>query len=89
MAAAMRPRRAGTDRPGWIVWALQAGDRPVQFPASRALGHGLEVVGAGVVPWSAQRPDGWTIVSSLVPQVEEMPRWLLTALGGKYGRRRA
>jgi len=60
----------------------------VSFPARRKLGHGLEVVGAGVVPWSAQRPDGWTIVSSLVPQVEELPTWLLAALGGRSGRRR-
>jgi len=89
LAVAMRPRRTGTDQPGWIVWALPAGDRPVTFPASRKLGHGLEVVGAGVVPWSAQRPDGWTVTASLVPQVEPLPDWLFAELGGRYGGRRA
>jgi len=89
LAAAMRPRRAGTDQPGYIVWALPVGDRPVVFPATRALGHGLEVVGAGVVPWSARRADGWTLTASVVPQVEPMPPWLLAALGGRYGKRRS
>jgi len=88
LAVAMRPRRTGTSEPGWIVWAIPAGDRLVSFPASRALGHGLAVLGAGVVPWSAQRPDGWVVVSSLVPQVEPLPEWLFAELGGRLGRRR-
>ena len=71
------------------MWALPAGDRPVTFPANRALGHGLDVLGDGIVPWSARTADGWEIVASMVPQVDEMPRWLLAALGGRYGKRRA
>jgi len=85
-AERMRPRHLGANERGWMVWALPAGDRPVSFPARRKLGHGLDVVGDGVVPWHATRDDGWTLAASMVPLVEPMPGWLVAELGGRYGR---
>ena len=88
-AEAMRPRHVGAGEVGWLVWAHPAGDRRYIFPASRRLGPGLDVLGQGVVPLHAVRGDGWRVQLSGLPVVEELPRWLLVELGGRYGKRRA
>ncbi len=87
-AESMRPRHTGSGDRGWLLWAIPAGDRPLTFPASRKLGHGLDVLGEGVVPLFARRGDGWTVLLSSLPVVEEMPTWLGAELGGRGGKRR-
>ncbi|MEJ7743249.1 MAG: hypothetical protein WKF73_12250 [Nocardioidaceae bacterium] len=85
-AEAMRPRRVGAAERGWVVWAVPVGDRPLAFPAKRTLGHGVEVLGTGIVPLHAVRGDGWRLSHSGVPLVEPMPSWLLAELGGRWGK---
>jgi len=89
LAESMRPRRVGANEVGFVVWAAPPGPRPLTFPASRKLGHGLAVVGSGVVPWHAVRGDGWVLSASLVPRAEPLPGWLVEALGGRWGKPRA
>ncbi len=81
----MRPRRLGAAEHGWVVWAAATTTGgTLSFPSRRKLGHGLSVVGNGVVPWAARRADGWTLTASGVPPVEAMPPWLVTVLGGRW-----
>ena len=53
------------------------------------LGPGLDVLGDGLVPLHAVRADGWRVQLSGLPVVEPAPAWLIDALGGRYGKRRA
>ncbi len=61
--------------------------RPVTFPVSKRLAHGVDVLSAGVVPWHLRREDGWTLSASGIPVVEPLPTWLLTALGGQVAKK--
>jgi hypothetical protein len=84
-AESMRPRRLGEKERGWCLWATPtASDGALGFPASRKLGHGLEVLGAGIVPVHAVRRDGWRIQLSGLPVTEAMPPWLVAELGGRW-----
>lgn len=83
-AAPSMPRSYGAGETGWVVWAVtpEPGQRAT-FPAKRKLGHGLTLLGEGVVPFHATRRDGWTLRSSGVPMPEAMPSWLVAELGGR------
>jgi hypothetical protein len=67
---------------GWVVWAVPTA--ALTFPASRALGHGLDVRGAGIVPLHAVRRDGWRVQISGLPTLEDMPTWLVAELDGRW-----
>ncbi len=88
-AEAMRPRHVGASEVGWLVWAVPVDGRRLVFPDRLKLGSGLDVLGRGVVPLHAVRGDGWRVRMSGLPLIEEMPAWLATELGGRYGKRRA
>ncbi|MBA2700040.1 MAG: hypothetical protein H0U61_14975, partial [Nocardioidaceae bacterium] len=77
-AAPTMPRSYGTAEPGWLLWAVAPEPgRRITFPDKRKLGHGLTLLGEGVVPFHATRRDGWTLRSSGVPQPAAMPDWLV------------
>jgi len=85
---ALEPDAAPAER-GWLLFALGPIDgQPVVFRDRRADGFGVAVVATGVVPLYARRADGWTLTASGTPMVEPMAGWLVTALGGRYGKRR-
>jgi len=84
----LRPEAAAGE-PGWLLFAVApVAGAPVIFRDRKADRFGVAVVATGTVPLYARRPDGSTLVASGVPQVEEMPGWLVTALGGRLGKRR-
>jgi len=91
-AIAAAGRALGRDstpgEPGWVLYAATSVDGvPLTFRDRRADGFGVSVQATGTVPLHARRPSGTTLVASGVPQAEDMPAWLVAALGGKPGRR--
>ncbi len=80
---ALRPDVAAGEA-GWLPFAAVPIDgQPVQFRDRKPDRHGVAVQATGVVPMYARRPDGSTLVASGVPMAEELPGWLVRALGGK------
>jgi len=85
---ALRPDAASGEA-GWVLYATSAIDGAhVVFRDRKADRFGVSVVASGTVPLYARRPDGSTLVASGTPSVEELPGWLVTAMGGRLGRRR-
>jgi len=86
---ALGPDVAPAER-GWVLYAVAAVDgAPVIFRDRKADRHGVAVQATGVVPLRARRPaDGATLAASGTPLVEPTPTWLVSALGGRYGKRR-
>jgi len=89
-AESMRGRHIGADEAGWLVWAAppDAG-RTLRFPSRRSIGHGVDVLGEGIVPWHSTRPDRWTTTATRIPVVEPMPPWLIAELGGRWATSKA
>ena len=50
------------------------------------LGRGVDLVADGPVPAHVVREDGWTFSISATPQANEMPDWLVQALGGQLAK---
>jgi len=74
---------------GWVLYAVAAVDEaPVIFRDRKPDRHGVAVQATGIVPLYARMPDGSTLTASGTPMVEPMAGWLVTALGGRYGKRR-
>jgi len=74
--------------PGWALFTASPVDGvPLVFRDRRADSFGVSVVASGVVPLHARRPSGSTLTASGVPQAEDMPTWLVAALGGRLGKR--
>ena len=91
-AIAAAGRALGPDaapaEPGWLLLAAAPVDgQPVVFRDRKADRFGVSVQATGTVPMHARRPDGTTLTASGVPQVEPMAGWLVTALGGRLGKR--
>jgi len=85
---AMGPDAAPAE-PGWLLFAAAPLDgRSLVFRDRKADQYGVAVQATGIVPLYARRADGTTLTASLVPQVDEMPEWLLVELGGRLGKRR-
>ena len=83
----LRPDAASGEA-GWVLYAIAPVDgAPVIFRDRKADRFGVSVVATGVVPLFAVRPDGATLTASGIPLAEEMPTWLLAALGGRLGKR--
>jgi len=89
-AEAMRRRDIGADEVGWLVFAAppDAG-RTLRFPSRRSIGHGVDVLGGGVVPWHLTRADGWTTTATRIPVVEPVPPWLVAEWGGRWATSKA
>ncbi len=51
--------------------------------------YGVAVQATGTVPMYARRADGHVLSVSGTPSVGPMPRWLVSALGGRYSKGRA
>ncbi len=85
---ALRPDATPAE-PGWLLYAVAPVDGKVlTFRDRKPDRHGVAVQATGIVPLHARRPDGSTLVASGTPVVEELPEWLVAALGGRYGKRR-
>jgi len=83
-------RDAAPGEQGWVLYAAAPVDGvPLVFKDRRADGFGVSVQATGTVPIHARRPSGTTLVASGVPQAEDMPSWLVAALGGRLGKRAA
>jgi len=90
----VRTDRAGVAEVGWVCWSVGAAWSVVSQPGRRLtftnkkLTHGVEVIAAGVLPMAATRRDGWSLTSTGTPRsVDELPEWLVAALGGRWVKR--
>ncbi len=93
-----RDRQAAADTvTGWLVWTTAcvwtvapqpgtAGERRQLVLTNRKLGHGVELVASGIIPWHCARPDGWVCAASGVPIApdDELAPWLAEALGARW-----
>ena len=84
----MLGRDAAPAEAGWVLYAATPVEGlPLVFRDRRSDSFGVAVQATGTVPLHARRPSGSTLTASGVPQAEDMPTWLVAALGGKPGRR--
>ncbi len=76
--------------PGWLLYAVAPVDgRSLTFKDRKPDRHGVAVQATGIVPMYARRADGATLTASGTPLPDPMPDWLVSALGGRWGKPRA
>ncbi len=87
---ALHPSARTPVEPGWVLYAVAPVDgRSLTFKDRKADRHGVAVQATGIVPMYARRADGATLTASGTPLPDPMPDWLVSALGGRWGKPRA